>query len=343
MHGSGRLTWPEDPSPADPLAPLVGGSPALARLRASVSRAAAVDTTVLLTGETGTGKGLVARLLHVASPRAAEPWVHVDCAALAPTVIESELFGHERGAFTGAAGARTGRLESAGRGTLFLDEVGELEPRLQAKLLRALQDRTFERVGGSRTLPVTARVVAATNRDLRRAVADGSFRADLYYRLQVLELRLPPLRERREDLPALAEQALREVSDRLGRRAPRMGDGFLAALAAHSWPGNIRELRNVLERLLVQGAGPELGDGDLAAALTPGPPGLAVHETPMTARAPSVRSAGPPGPEEREPIVAALVATGGNVARAARRLGLARSTLRHRIVRHGLAHLIPRD
>src|SRR5690606_926439 len=197
-----RTPVPDPRAPRDPLAALVGCSPAMAALRAALRRSAASDASVLVTGETGTGKGLVARVLHAASPRAAGPFVHVDCAALAPSVIESELFGHERGAFTGADAPRVGRLEAAA-GTLFRDEIAGLEPRRKAKLLRVLQERAFERVGGTRTLPLTARVVAATNRDLRRAIAAGAFRADLYYRLQVIELALPPLRARREDLPEL--------------------------------------------------------------------------------------------------------------------------------------------
>ena len=326
MHGIG------DPARPDPLAGLVGGSPALG-LRRELRAIAAADSTLLVTGETGTGKGLVARLVHEASRRARGPFVHVDCAALAPTIIESELFGHERGAFTGAELARDGRLATAAGGTLFLDEVGELEARLQAKLLRALQDRAFERVGGSRTLAMNARIVAATNRNLRAAVADGSFRADLYHRLRVLELRLPPLRERPEDIPALVDHGLREAARRLGRAAPPTTECFAGALAAHVWPGNVRELLNLLERLLVRHPGATLDAGLLAAELDPWP-----DAAPATSAA--VRDAG--GGEESQ-IARALIETGGNVARAARRLGLPRGTLRHRIERFGLRHLIPRD
>jgi two-component system response regulator AtoC len=332
MHGIG------DPARAnsarsDPLAGLVGGSQALAGLRRDLHAIAAADSTLLLSGETGTGKGLVAGLVHEASPRARGPFVHVDCAALAPTVIESELFGHERGAFTGAELARDGRLATAAGGTLFLDEVGELEGRLQAKLLRALQERAFERVGGSRTLPMTARIVAATNRNLRAAVADGSFRADLYYRLRVLELRLPPLRERPEDIPALVEHGLRETARRLGRPAPETTECFERALAAHAWPGNVRELLNLLERLLVRHPGATLDADLLAAELEPWPDAPPVGSG-------AVRDV---GGGEAARIARALVETGGNVARAARRLRLPRGTLRHRIERFGLRHLIPRD
>jgi DNA-binding NtrC family response regulator len=318
----------------DPLGALVGDSPALARLRLALGRAAASDATVLLTGETGTGKGVAARALHAASPRAAGPFVHVDCAALAPSVIESELFGHERGAFTGADAPRAGRLEAAAGGTLFLDEVAELAPTLQAKLLRALQDRAFERVGGARTLALAARVVAATHRDLRRAVAAGSFRADLYYRLQVVELELPPLRARPVDLPALAGHLLADAARRAGRPAPCMTPAFLAALAAHAWPGNVRELANLLERLLVLGAGPALDALDLHEAWTP----WGASPTPDR-----VAEAAPSADPDATRIAAALAATGGNIARAARRLGVPRGTLRHRIARHRLGHLIPRD
>ncbi len=316
-------------------------------LRDTLRRVAASDATVLLTGETGTGKGLVARELHRASSRVREPFVHVDCASLATSVIESELFGHERGAFTGADAVRAGRFESSAAGTLFLDEVGELEPPLQAKLLRALEDRAFERVGGTQTLALRARVVAATNRDLRRAIADGRFRADLYYRLQVVEIELTPLRERLEDLPELVEHGLREAAHRQGRSAPRVRDGFLAALAAHDWPGNVRELLNLLERILAHGTGPQLGPDDLRGLLGPWRAGAhPVEPDRVLDGSPTARSPGPgsgPGPEDRDRIVTALVTTGGNIARAARRLGLPRTTLRHRIAKHGLVHLIPRD
>jgi transcriptional regulator with GAF, ATPase, and Fis domain len=305
----------------------------MTRLRAALDRVAASESTLLLRGETGTGKGLAARLVHAASGRSAGPFVHVDCAALAPTVIESELFGHERGAFTGASDTRVGRLEAAARGTLFLDEVGELEPRLQAKLLRVLQERDFERVGGSRTLPMTARVIAATHRDLRRAVSEGGFRADLYFRLQVVEVELPPLRERLEDLRDLVASLLGDLAREMGRAAPVVGESFLAALTGHAWPGNVRELRNLLERLLVRGAAGRLERTAFDGAFEPG----WLRDT----AAPEPVAGG--YPDERARIADALVATGGNVARAARRLGVARSTLRNRIARHGLGHLIPKD
>jgi transcriptional regulator with PAS, ATPase and Fis domain len=322
----------------DPFARLAGDSDVVARLRRSLRRVAHSDATVLLRGETGTGKGLVARLLHDASARAAAPFAHVDCAALAPSVIESELFGHERGAFTGADACRQGRLEAAARGTLFLDEIAELEPRLQAKLLRALQDRAFERVGGTRTLSLTARVVAATHRDLRRAVAEGSFRADLYFRLQVFEVTLPPLRERLDDLSALVARGLDAIAQRAGRPSPRVADGFVEALARHAWPGNVRELWNLLERLAVHDDDGVLDGADAEAALDPSLGSLSAPEA-----APMGVAEAPAAGDDRSRVAAALVAAGGNVARAARRLGLARTTLRHRIERYGLRELIPKD
>jgi DNA-binding NtrC family response regulator len=327
---------PSDPRAGQsPPSVLIGSSAAITRLRRALHGVAASAATVLLTGETGTGKGLAARALHAASPRAAGPFVHVDCAALAPSVIESELFGHERGAFTGAEAPRAGRFEAAAAGTLFLDEVAELEPRLQAKLLRALHDRVFERVGGGRTLALSARVVAATNRDLRDAIARGTFRADLYYRLQVLELELPPLRARLDDLPELVAHLLAEAARRAGRPAPRATPAFVAALACHDWPGNVRELANLIERLIAQGASGWLDAAQLAGSF---PPSRAGRPPDRVADAP-----GPAGATDPSGIAAALDAAGGNVARAARRLGLPRSTLRHRIAKHGLGHLIPKD
>jgi len=311
---------------------LVGGSRAMAELRASLAAVAAIDSTLLLTGETGTGKGLVARLVHRLSRRAERPFVHVDCAALSPTIIESELFGHERGSFTSAAGRHTGRFELAGEGTIFLDEIGDLDPRLQSKLLRVLDDRCYERLGGVETLAMRARVVAATSHDLRRAVHEGRFRADLYYRLAVFHLVLPPLRERLEDLPELVAAGIDRLARRLGQARPVATQGFHARLLLHSWPGNVRELMNALERALVRTRSRLLSaadlDGVLEAEPGPGerPPAPATRREIVSAREEA----------ERGEILEALLATRGNVNRAAERLRMARGTLRYRMQKYGI-------
>jgi DNA-binding NtrC family response regulator len=314
---------------------LVGDSPGMVQLRLGLADAARVESKVLLQGETGTGKGVVARLIHRQSRRRARPFVHVDCAALSPSLIESELFGHEKGAFTGAAALRRGRFELAAEGTVFLDEIGDLDLGLQTKLLRALEDRQFERVGGSQALPMSARVIAATSRDLREQVQEGRFRIDLYYRLNVLCFRLPPLRERLEDLPLLVEHGLRRLAAALAVPQPRASRGFLAALADHPWPGNVRELMNLLERLLVSRRVEVLEPEDLEEVWSleeaGGDPSGSMPEPEL-----------PPG-EERAQIEEALLETGGNVSRTSRRLGIARGTLRYKIGRYGLSHLIPKD
>ncbi|NNL67143.1 MAG: sigma 54-interacting transcriptional regulator, partial [Myxococcales bacterium] len=232
-------------------------------LHALIAPLAASPASLLITGETGTGKGRLARRIHQAGPRRARPFVHVDCAALSPTVIESELFGHERGAFTDAVARRPGRLELARDGTLFLDEIGDLHPALQAKLLRVLQDREFERVGGAETLRFRARVVAATHRDLPSRIAAGAFRADLYYRIDVLTLAVPPLRERLAELPSLIDELLAEA----GRAEVRLDAAALDRLRAHAWPGNVRELVNVLERCLTFAPSGRIGFADVDRAL----------------------------------------------------------------------------
>jgi len=276
---------------------LIGGSEAMRELRGQIALLADVPTTVLLLGETGTGKGVAARALHAGGARRARPFVHVDCAALPEGLFESELLGHERGAFTGAVSTRIGRAEAAEDGTLFLDEIGELPLRLQGKLLRLLQERCFERVGGGASRPFRARVVAATHVDLDAAAARGAFRRDLLFRLDVARLVVPPLRERREDLPALARALLARTAARLGRAPARSAEAFLAEVAAHDWRGNVRELENAVERWLI---------------------GAAAGATPRS---------------EAQRLSRALDASGGNVTRAARHLGLARSTLRDRLAR----------
>ena len=241
---------------------LVGRGAALARVVKSIEQVAPTDSTVLVTGETGTGKELVARAIHVSSRRKDKPLVKVNCAAIPAGLIESELFGHERGAFTGAHARKIGRFELAHGGTLFLDEIGELPLDLQPKLLRVLQEGEFERVGGTRTFTIDVRVIAATNRDLETACRQGRFRADLFYRLNVFPIPLPPLRERQEDIPILAGHFVQKYAAKLGKRIDRVPERLMAALTAYAWPGNVRELEHVIERAVIVSEGPELAVPD---------------------------------------------------------------------------------
>src|ERR1700722_9422705 len=230
---------------------LIGSSPKFRALLSDVERVAPVDSAVLIQGETGTGKEVIARAIHEASPRRNQRFVALNCAAIPSALLESELFGHERGAFTGAVGQTKGRFQQADQGTLFLDEIGDMPLELQPKLLRALQDWEFERLGGSQTIRVNVRMVAATNQDLAHCVANKQFRADLYYRLNVIPIFLPPLRERVEDIPLLVDYFVRQFSARFNKPIETVPEEIMAALKAHDWPGNIRELQNFIERAVV--------------------------------------------------------------------------------------------
>jgi DNA-binding NtrC family response regulator len=313
---------------------LDGWSRSIETLRSQIHKVAALHSSVLLEGETGTGKGVAARMIHTLSGRSERPFIHVDCAALPPGLIETELFGHERGAFTGALNRRTGRFELAKSGTIFLDEIGDMDRSLQSRLMRVLEDRVFERVGGIETVPMQARVIAATSRDLASAVRQGDFREDLYFRLSILRLRLPPLRERIEDLPVLIRMGMRRIARRYATSAPVIPNALLAQLERHPWRGNVRELMNTLERTLVLPP-EEVIDRDFLDGSGAGGAEQRFDALP--------RLRDPESEAMREEIRTVLAETGGNVARAARRLGISRSTLRYRILRHGLSHLIPMD
>ena len=311
----------------------VGSTPAVQGVRRRMRAVARTCSTVLVTGETGCGKGVVAREIHRLSDRRDRPFVHVDCAALASSVIDSELFGHERGAFTGAIGRHAGRFERARGGTIFLDEIGDLDLTLQSKLLRVLQEREYERLGGSRTQPMTARVIAATNRDLDRAVAEGSFRLDLLFRVRVIEVCIPPLRERLDDIPALVRALLTHLGKRLSLRPPAVSERFTQRLMSHDWPGNVRELMNLLEHLMNEKSGIVLDDVDLDGIWRAmrSPRAASRVSAPGAFPAGDMTGPGRDSGGRREAIAEALRAEGGNVSRAAQRLGLPRSTLRHRI------------
>jgi PAS domain S-box-containing protein len=313
---------------------LIGRSDKLVQVLADLRQVAAADTTVLLLGETGTGKELFARALHDASRRRAKLLIKVNCAAIPAALIESEFFGHERGAFTGATTKRDGRFTLAEGGTIFLDEVGELPIELQGKLLRVLQEGEFEPVGSSRTRKVDVRVVAATNRDLRKAIGEGKFREDLFYRLSVFPITLPPLRERGDDVVLLAEEFARQFAARAGRRLAPLSPGAAARLRAYSWPGNVRELQNVIERAVITARGGELNlDRALPAAT------LAEEGDESLANAPAVLTAQDLLRLEREKLRRALESTGWQIAGdsgAARLLGMAPSTLASRIKALGL-------
>jgi formate hydrogenlyase transcriptional activator len=310
-------------------AEIVGASPALRRVLRAVKTVAPTDSTVLLLGETGTGKELVARAIHARSPRHERTFVRMSAAALPTGLLESELFGHERGAFTGATASRVGRLELAHRGTLFLDEAGDIPMEVQPKLLRVLQEREFERLGSTRTQRVDVRVVAATNRDLERMVETGAFRSDLYYRLNVFPITLPPLRERVNDIPALAQHFVRQFARRMGRPVLSIPDAALAALERWSWPGNIRELQNVIERAVILSSGPRL---ELPLQdLQPKAPRLA-----GAGAGSGAKPAATLNDTERQAILRALRESGGVIAGpagAAARLGIKRTTLQSKMRR----------
>jgi two-component system response regulator HydG len=304
---------------------LVGRSAAMRSLYDRIERVGDSQATVLVEGESGTGKELVARAVHDCSPRRHGPFVAVNCAALSPALLESELFGHERGAFTGAHARRQGRFEAAEGGTLLLDEIGEMEPGLQAKLLRALEEREIVRVGSNEPVPVDVRVVAATNRSLRARVDEGTFRADLFYRLNVVRLVLPPLRERAEDIPELVGAFLDDLAERHGCERPGVEPRLLDRLRALAWPGNVRELRNCVETMLLTCRGDALGPDDLPAELAgrPRPPAQGLSMRPIA-------------DVERELIANTLKELAGNRARAAEALGISARTLYRRIKELGL-------
>ena len=306
---------------------LVGKSPNMHAVFKQIAYVSDSDATVLVTGETGAGKELVARAIHAASLRRDEPFVAVNCATLSRELLSSELFGHVRGAFTGASSDRPGRFEVVGKGTLFLDEVGELDPSLQAALLRAIQERTFERVGEAKLRPFEGRLIAATNRDLQAEIEAGQFRADLYYRLCVVEISLPPLRERLGDIPALVRALLPQVAAEAGMRPIEIPDDVMVMLAEHSWPGNVRELRNVLARMTVMSSG-QLASADLLRRT-----GFeAVRRGSTSAPSETMSLA----QLESEHIARVLEATGWHKRRTAEILGVSRPTLDRKIKEYGI-------
>jgi DNA-binding NtrC family response regulator len=307
---------------------LTGQSRAIARVQEQIRQLASTRATVLVEGETGTGKGLVAQAIHHNSPRRGERFVWVNCGALAEGVIESELFGHERGAFTGAVQMRRGRFELADGGTLFLDEISEAPPAVQVKLLRVLQDREFERVGGQQTLKVDVRLVAASNRDLGAQVAAGRFREDLFYRLSVVRIVVPPLRERREDIPLLVEVFIREFNREHGRRITGITRGVLDRLLRHAWPGNVRELRNVIEGMIV------FADGKRPLDLSDLP--VALREAESAGGGLEIAVGMTVEEVERQLITATLQHTGNDKPRTAAMLGIGLRTLYRKIKQYGL-------
>jgi DNA-binding NtrC family response regulator len=369
---SRRNARPEDTSPRGRFR-LVGESVAIRQVYQVVEKVADTPSTVLITGESGTGKELVARALHDYSSRSGGPFIKINCAAIPKTLMESEMFGYEKGAFTGAVGSKPGRFELAHGGSLFLDEIGEIPIEMQVKLLRVLQESEFERVGGIKTIKVDVRLITATNRDLAAEIATGGFRDDLYYRLNVVPIHLPPLRERREDIPLLVDHFLARFNERLKKQVTGAEPEAIDRLISHQWPGNIRELENVIERTILFCEGPliRLADlpGELGGTLHPAMPAPVPEE-----RAPSATSATssssalpaqatPPAPPpaavtvppvgeevgslkeavraetervERELIQRALDETGGNVTKAARKLQISRKSLQTKMKEFGL-------
>ncbi len=309
---------------------IVGQSLAMVQVFEIVQQVAPSRATVLIAGETGTGKELIAHAVHNLSPRKNGPFVAVHAAALSSTLLESELFGHEKGAFTGAVERRIGRFELADGGTLFLDEIGETEPAMQVKILRVLEERAFERVGGQKTIEVDVRLIAASNRDLKKLVSEGKFRDDLFYRLSVVTVALPPLRERRDDIPLLVRTFLDELSRENNKTVREITPDAMNVLMAYDWPGNVRELRNAVEQMVVLARSERLTLRDVPAAIRGGADltKISVVRTGMT-----VEEA------ERQLIIQALKETGGNRTRAAQKIGISRRTLHRKLKKYGLENL----
>ncbi len=316
---------------------MIGDSPAMMQVRAMIERVAPTDARVLITGESGTGKELVAAAIHVTSARRDRPFVRVNCAAIPRDLVESEMFGHERGAFTGATDRRLGRFELAHRGTLLLDEVGDLGAEAQAKLLRAIEAREIERVGGGKPIRIDVRIVSATNKDLARAVTDGSFRDDLLFRLNVIPIAIPPLRERPGDIPALVRHFSALHRMRTGRPLPTWSDDAIAAFTRYAWPGNVRELANIVERLAILHAGREVTVTDVAAVLPLARSDRGRPATPLPDPVVPDRSLNEAVDDyERLLISRVLSMTSGNVSEAARRLLTDRPNLYRRMRRLGI-------
>ena len=308
--------------------PLLGNTLEMRRLKEEIRTAAPSDSRILILGENGTGKELVARQIHRLSKRASRPFVEVNCAAIPEDLIESELFGHVKGAFTGAAADRRGRFEQAHGGTLFLDEIADMSLKTQAKVLRVLQEQRFERVGGGATIQVDVRVLAATNKDLEEEIRQGRFREDLYFRLAVIPLHVPPLRERREDIPLLIDHFLTFFAHDLGRRLKKMDEASMARLTDYAWPGNVRELRNLVERLMIMAPGETIGVRDL-------PPGIRGKEDrDPEGDSPTLREARIAF--EKRYIERKLAEMEGNVTRTAEALGLERSHLYRKMRAYGI-------
>lgn len=309
---------PEEPLPTE----MIGSSPKMVEIYKTISRVAPTEALVLIEGETGTGKELIAHLIHANSPRASMPFIPVDCASLAPSLIESELFGAMRGAYTGADRDRTGVFEAANGGTVFLDEIGEIDLNFQLKLLRFLQEKEVRPLGSSRPKKVDVRIVAATNRDLRKMVEDGKFREDLWYRLDVVRIAVPPLRERHGDIPLLAAAFLKRYNERYGLDA-RITESGMKALCEYTWPGNVRQLQHMIERLVILAPGGRITEDAVEEAIRASSPKEEPGETLAEAEAEQIRKV--------------LAATGGNKSRAARILGIERKTLYRKLERMGLA------
>ena len=308
---------------------IIGQSPAMNEVFETIRQVAPSRATVLVQGESGTGKELVAHALHRLSPRAKGPFVAVHCAALSATLLESELFGHEKGSFTGATERRRGRFELADGGTLFLDEIGEIDASLQVKILRVLEERRFERVGGQETIEVDVRLVAATNRNLRKMVDEGKFREDLFYRLDVVTVNLPPLRERPGDIALLAQQFVQDLARENGKKIEGFTPDALGALATYGWPGNVRELRNAVERMVVLARGDRLTVRDLPPSVREAAAGGVALQS-AKGGALSLEDA------EKQMVVRALRNHDGNVTHAAADLGISRRTLHRKINEYGL-------